>query len=733
MKKFLIAFCIILVLLLAFPFIILYGLNHYFIPQVIIPEIKNQIAVFNKENNLNLKIQEIDFVLVRGFQLKGIDLSPILTAKEIDLDIDYPALLSRKIHLPQINIFEPNLKIKRSKQGKWNYETTLKNIFGKKDKSQPSFIDIDQINFTGGQVHFFDQYSTHNQLNKNFRNVDIKIKNPDQENYFVEISGADTKQQDKIWFNFTYAPKTKNIQGKARLKIPDLADYINYYVDELILPWKTKKLGLEAQADFNYHQGNLSMDGNYVIKNGQIYYGDIEFTGNASIRHKQKYFKNKNTLDALSAQVQIDNLNLRFEKTLILEKGKCEAAITDKGVSIQKLQGISSEKPVDLKGNFIFQPNRMLELSGKLGETNNTFYLELLSENSAKINWFSTSEAVFFKIDSNISDIKNLLFSGNLSGWINLDSLPGKILIDDADNHLTVSVEAGENDLKGRIDFSGALQGELDKPDTLSGKLGLKFKDFSVLGLEPLSFLLGMKVEEGVFSSGIPPMDLYQGKLSGALALDSKRWGIALNVEDMDLEKFNRVNSQLDGLKGLLTGKIAVIGHWGENSSIQGGGNFSLVNADLKNAPIFSAAQQGVDSMVKGFQMPDFKKVKGNFEVANEIVNFKNAQATAPGLDLRGYGTIDFSMQTNFTMGVKFTQNRDVRTSLFIFFPLETLGFDFLSKAIKVNIKGTAPDLVQTTSIQPLGWLTNTYGTQSSFDPNQYTLEKLWEKEDPNE
>lgn len=710
-----------------------YGLNNYFIPQVIIPEIRNQIAIFNQENKLNLKIQDIEFIPLRGFQLKGIDLSPILTAKEIDLDIDYPALLSRKIHLPQINILEPDLKIKRSKQRQWNYETTLKNIFGKKDKGQLSFIDIDQINFTGGQVHFFDQYSTHNQLNKNFRNVDIKIKNPDQENYFIEISGADTKQQDKIWFNFTYAPKTKNIQGKARLKIPDLADYINYYVDELILPWKTKKLGLEAQADFNYHQGNLSIDGNYVIKNGQIYYGDIEFTGNASIIHKQKYFKNKNTLNVLSAKMQIDKLNLLFEKTLILEKGKCKAAITDKGVSIQKLQGISSEKPVDLKGNFIFQPNRMLELSGKLGETDNTFYLELLSENSAKINWLSTSEAVFFKIDSNIPDIKDLLFSGNFSGWINLDSLPGKILIDDGDNHLTVSIEAGENDLKGRIDFSGALQGELDKPDTFSGKLGLKFKDFSVLGLEPLSFLLGIKVEEGVFSSGIPPMNLYQGKLSGALALDSKRWGIALNVEDMDLEKFNRVHSQLNGLKGLLTGKIAVIGHWGENSSIQGGGNFSLVNADLKNAPIFSAAQQGVDTMVKGFQMPDFKKVKGDFEIKKEVITFKNTQATAPGMELHGSGTMDFSMQTNFTMGIKFSENRDIKTALFIFFPIETLGFDFLTKAIKVDINGTAPDLKQTTTVQPLGWLTSMFNQSSSLNTDQYTLEKLWDKEDPSE
>ncbi len=728
MKKFLIILFILLTIILVSPFAIWYGLNYYFIPKIVIPEIKNQIAIFNQENRLNLKIQEIDFVFLRGFQLKGIELSPLLTAKEIDLDIDYLALLSRKVHLPQINIFEPDLKIKRSKQGKWNYEAALKNLFGKKDKGQPSFIDIDQIILTNGQVHFFDQYSAHNQLNKNFRNVDIKIKNPHQEDYFIEISGTDAKLQDKIWSNFTYAPKTKAIQGKARLKIPDLADYINYYVDELILPWKTKKLGLDAQADFNFSQGNISIDGNYIVKNGQIYYGDIEFTGNASIRHKQKYFKNKKALNILSAQAQIDNLSLMLEKTLILEKGKCAATVTDTGISIQKLQGTSSEKPVDLKGDYIFQPSRALKLSGKLGESDNTFSLKLLSENSAEIAWLSTSEAVSFKIDSNIPDIKDLLFSGDLSGWINLDSLPGKILIDDADNHLTVSVEAGENDLKGRVDFSGKLQGELDKPETYSGKLGLKLKDFSVLGLEPLSFLLGMKVEEGVFTSGIPPMDLYQGKLSGALALDNKRWGIELKVEDMDLEKFNRVNAQLDGLKGLLTGKIAIIGNWGENSSIQGGGNFSLVNADLKNAPIFSAAQQGVDTMVKGFQMPDFKKVKGDFEIVNEIVTFKNTQATASGLDLRGSGTIDFSMQTNFTMGVKFTQNRDVRTSLFIFFPLETLGFDFLSKAIKVNIKGTAPDLVQTTSIQPLGWLTDTYNAKSSFDPNQYTLEKLWEK-----
>jgi len=219
---------------------------------------------------------------------------------------------------------------------------------------------------------------------------------------------------------------------------------------------------------------------------------------------------------------------------------------------------------------------------------------------------------------------------------------------------------------------------------------------------------------------------LYGGTLSGAVVLDEKRWGIELQVEEVDLAKFAGVNARLAGLKGLLTARAAAVGDWRENKTVKGGGFFKLADADLKKASIFSVAQQGLESVVKGFQMPEFKEVKSNFEAANEVISFGNAAASAPGLELKGSGTIDFSGKTNFTMGVKFIQQHDLKTALYIFFPLQTLGFDLLTNTIKVEIKGVIPDLKQTTSVQALSWLTDAFDRQSSFNADQYTLDKLW-------
>ncbi|MFA5840517.1 MAG: AsmA-like C-terminal region-containing protein [Candidatus Margulisiibacteriota bacterium] len=725
-KRALILLCCLILLILLATGAVWCGVNYYIIPKIVIPQINEQVAIFNHDNHVKLKVKEVDFHPLRGFQLKGIELRPILTAKEVDIDIDYFALLSRKIHLPQITIIEANLNISRAKNGMWNFETTLGNLFGKEGKNQSSFVDIDQIIFVNGRIFFDDQLYRNNQLTKHFKDVNIRIKCPNKNDYAVEASGLDVKLQDAIQFKFNYSAKTGQINGKTQLKITNLADYRDYYLDDILQPWHLKKAQVVIHADFSYQRGDFSIDGIYEVLDGQLNYGDIRLAGNGLIKHKQKYIQGNASQSFLNAQADLANMALLLGKTPIVEKVKCMASLNQKAVQIRSIKGFSQNKPIDLHGQFVFQPVRILDLSGKIGDSANKFHLKLLSNNVAQVDWLASSEASFLLVDANLLDIKKLLFSGRISGQADLSLLPGRFAIIGDGRHLTVSVEASKRDLKGQMGFSGNLQGKLDKPETLFGKLGLKFDNFSILGLDPLSFLLGIKIEKGVFSSGIPPMHLYQGTLSGAVVLDSKHWGVELNIEDMDLAKFTRVNPQLAGLTGLFTGKIAGVGRWGKMSSIRGGGSFKLTNADLKKMSIFSSAQQGVGTLIKDFKMPDFKEVTGNFEISNQLVSISNAQAKAPNLELRGSGSIDFSRQLNFILGVKFIQQHDLKTAFYIIFPLQTLGFDLLSKTIKVEIKGVMPDLKQITTLQPLAWLTDAFSPQSSFDPDQYTLDKLW-------
>jgi hypothetical protein len=705
----------IIVVLLGLAALFWLCLHYYIIPRFVIPQIREQIAIFNRHNQVNLKIQQISFQPLRGFQLTGIELQPLLTAKEIDLDLDYLALLSRRLHLPQINIIEADLKVVRSGRGRWNFEPTVKNIFGQRSPDRTSFIDIDQIIFSRGRIDFDDQFHRDNRLTKHFTEVNLKISCPARGEYFVVAAGADIKRQDAIRFEFYYAAKTGGLQGRAQLQIANLADYRDYYLDDLIAPWQLIKGQATAQAKFSYLRGTVLVEGDYEIKRGQINYGDIRLTGNGLI-HQQGW----------SARANLTELALRFEKTAVLEQGHCEVAVSDQAVQIKTLQGSSQGKPVDLKGQFVFRPSRRLDLTGRIGEAANVLHLKLFSANTAQVAWLASTEAAYLKVEAELLDIERLRFSGQVSGQADLAILPSTIMIKADERHLTVSMEASHHEIQGQVSFAGNLQGELDKIESLNGKLGLKFTDFSLLGLEPLSFLLGLKVDKGVFASGIPTMALYQGKLSGAVILDAKRWGIALDIVEMDLAKFTKVNSQLTGLAGLFTGQIACLGNWGASNSVRGGGSFNLQDADLKKLSILASAQQGVGSVVKDFQLPDFREVTGSFEIADDVVNFSNVVARAPDLELRGWGTIDLAGQVDLTMGVKFIQKRDVKTALYIFFPLPTLGFDLLTKAIQVEIKGVMPELKQTTTVQPLGWLTDAYAGQRTFDPAQYDLKKMW-------
>ncbi|MFA6549668.1 MAG: AsmA family protein, partial [Candidatus Margulisiibacteriota bacterium] len=325
MKKTLIVITCILVAILGVAGLAWYGFNYYYIPRFVVPQIQKQITIFNRDNKTNLKIQSIYYHPLRGFQLVGIELRPFLAAKEIDVDIDYLALLSRKIHLSQINIIEADLNVSRSTKGTWNFETAIKGAFNKGGEARPSFIVIDQINVSRGQVYFDDQLFKRNRLTKHFKDVTIQIKNPNREDYFVEASGADDKKRDAIQFKFNYSTKTGLIKGRAQLKIANVADYREYYIDEIAKPWQLGNAQIAIQAEFSYCKGDFSIDGNYAFKNGKINYGAIKLEGDGSIKHKQQYAKGKPKQSALSAQVTMDNLSLRFEKEVILEKVKCEA------------------------------------------------------------------------------------------------------------------------------------------------------------------------------------------------------------------------------------------------------------------------------------------------------------------------------------------------------------------------------------------------------------------------
>jgi hypothetical protein len=243
---------------------------------------------------------------------------------------------------------------------------------------------------------------------------------------------------------------------------------------------------------------------------------------------------------------------------------------------------------------------------------------------------------------------------------------------------------------------------------------------------EPRSFVLNLKAKNGTFQAVIPEMPLYKGLCGGGFVFDPDRWGVELGFETIDLAALGSTDRRFKGMVGKMKGVVSLIAPWSDWTAVKGGGYFKMEDADLRPAPIFKVVEEGIASVNKGFQLPDFKSIEGNISVGGRKISIDDAYAKAANMDLRIGGEYAFDGAADFTLGVKFSRG----TSPFkllrqVVFPV-TIGFDILANSIQVDIKGKWPDLQQSTSLKTLKWMDGLFDPNLKFDPDRYRLEPMW-------
>jgi len=697
------------------------GINYILIPKVIIPEVMRYLDSA-KFGTAKVSIKDITFSPLRGFLLHDLKICDtanekdtcMLQAEYCDLDLDFLALLRRRVDIKNCAFYKIQVQVSRDRAGKWNFFSLVDENFMKEKKAGPglSFI-IRKFSIMDGAVNFADDFQPDNTFLHTFPDVNVTLKRDRGDIYKIKLSSAaKTKSEESIEAMLAYDSGRGSLEGKARFNTRNLNRYWTYYLDDWLKPWHVSAKQISASMEFTYSSGVFSVQGEYDIAEGVFTFGDLNIRANTRISHTQRITKSDPTQDIVLVRLDMDNVESLSGKYTLLDKGKCTLVITREDVAIERLEGSIKGQPLTLSGKYTFTTPQQLNFKGTLADLATDFSLKLLPDNQGTLDWqFSLGESSIALI-AQIQDIKNHVFSSQINAKVHLADLAGVLKMQ-------------KKDLGGLVDISGKLLGELDKKETLQADITLNVADFSIFGLSPASFHTDIKTNEGIFAADIPSTPYCEGQLSGRLQFDYDRWGAECKLKDVDVKAFLSDTQALKDLEGTLNGNITWVNSWGKARGLECGGFARLTDTALSSAPLASAAEKGIGTIVKNFVMPVFKKAEGNFQIKEGKIILENSYFHSSTLDLGVTGSYSFKGEADLDLTASILGGGIIKIVRQIIFPI-SISVDFLTSCIEVHIGGRKPDYKTKVAIKPIAFFKSLLKIFETADPSRYTLEKLW-------
>ena len=706
-----------------FVLLLFWGLvNFIFIPRVVVPKLKEFI---DKEfrGEVSLTIEDVDFHPFRGFIFQGVELSGpvvlkdhyILRADLVDIDLALLPLLRKRIRIKLFELSGVDLNIGRDKTGKWNFEPIMELDFMQEDDEYDFMIK--KLVVKKCWIDYADFYEEGNTLERRFGNVDLIITNWGRRLYKLALSGGDEdRRKESIGLRLEFNRKKRILQGWGKMHTSFVGEYWDYYLDEIMDPWYLQADDINIKMKISAKDKHISTKGRYQVTNGILSYGNLSVKGNARIIQQLEFTRGKPGEGNGRINLILENIASLSGKYVFLKKGKCNAAITEKKITIFNLSGQGYQYPLSYTGKFTFQDPRELYLTGNIANLNNTLRIQFPADNKGIMDWDGRAGVSQLKLHADINNLKNMSFDMKVDGDIDLPDMSQLLMV-------------SRENIQGHVGLTGELKGEADEISSLEGRLGLEFRDPSLCKIDLESFKIGMKVKDGVFKGGIPKTDFFKGCFYGGVVMDFHRWGLEFHIDDMDLAVFAAGQPELKGMKGKFTGSIAYVCNWKDVASLKGGGYFKLTDADLWNIPLFSETEKGIEEVAaKGddaLELPDLDDVEGNFQIEREQVIIENGFCQAKNMHLHFKGTYNFSGETDFTFGARFMGSGFFRVVRQVLLPF-TIAIDVAADCVQVKITGKWPDLSEKATIKPVGVLTALFPSSGHADPEKYTVEKLW-------
>lgn len=710
MRKFLIALIVIFLIAIAGAAGLWHWLNYSFIPDRLVPEVNRQLADFNRTSEIKVEIKNIFYHQYKGFQLTGIkiavaDRGVLLSAREADIDLDYLAFFKRQVVVSRLTILGAELDVSRDRRGKWNFSPLVELGPFKGELGGASFFRLERIELKEGVISFSDDLQKRNSLKRRYSHINLEVSNPGEEYYVVNLSGGSPDpKKERLELSLTYDHARQSLAARGRFATRYLKEYWGYYFDDIFKPWHLSAEEVEAEIEAAYLKNVWALNNRYLVKGAKLTHGDTVILGDVEAGHRQKGV-------SLEAMIDIGRGGVKFGEKILFEKADAALALSNNEIVIKRVHGWARGRPLFLSGHYRFGHPGALYLTGKYADTFHTLGAKIYSDNRGLAELSSRAGASRLDLRADIHDLKNLAIGLTVNGELAFPA-SGEVI--------DLSIELGSFEAEGRVNFRGRLAGELDKIDSLDGNLLVRARYQSYPDNKKRDFSVYMKAEDGSFAGKLPTLDFFGGTLEGVVKFDSKRWGTEVHYQGFELTRFAQFEPLMAGTKGRFDGNLTLVAEWSDWRTVRGGGYFDVTDCSLKNAPIFADAAQGIASITKGVEFPDFKKLVGNFEVSNEAVSFSQVFAHALSMDLSLSGLVTFAGEADVTAGIKLNAGFYTRLRQ-VLIPF-TIGFDLARGAIRVKVTGQWPNFDQQTRIEQINWLEQFYGTTTTADPDKYSL-----------
>jgi len=726
--KGIVVFAFILLLLLFFIYC-------WFIPKIAVPYAKKYVNE-KLQGQISVKIGDITFDLIKGFQLKDVVLAGpvyvkngvIFSAHQIDTDLSILPLLWKKIRIERLNVCGALLVIGRDSKGDWNLSALLDMLNG--DDSGNTDIAIDEINISNSQLTYADAAEVGNIVERSISNVSAVIRCYKDRDNELSISGsAKDGDMESVILQLDYDPKGEIMNGRIKLRTKYLNLYSEHYLKSILDPLDLKGEELTSSIYLAYSDNKLKAITISKINKGNISDGDICITGDAIVKTDLVYPNGVIDRNNSFIRVALENAKLVIEGATRVDKGRCSLVVKGDTINIAEVTGEFMEIPLRYNGTFSFAEPQKLLLHGEIGEMKSDYKIEFVTNNHAVLEWNDKVLGSSLAINADIYDIENYAFTANVNGSF---QVPDLLLIAKSINIINseaVNEEVENHLVTGVINVQGSIKKDAEGTYVISDDAFVNVTDLSFFRLDPVSFNFKMHLRDGVFEGVIPKTKFFNGSLNGAVKVSLQKWGIELGINKFDIAEFVDPYPELKGTKGFLSFNIACAGKSNDNfRSLNGGGYFMLSNTHLWEAPVFKQAADGIKNVKTNIKIPDFKKFCGNYALSADGIKVDNVLCEISKFLFNIKGSLSWGGDVDCTVGVILSKSGVLRAIRQILL-LPTVIFDVIADSISIHVYNNISDIKYNVAIQPNGIYYAVFPTSSpEVYPDKYDFDELYEK-----
>jgi hypothetical protein len=697
---------------------------YYVIPQIALPLARDYVNTGGK-GLLRIHVDNLGFDPLAGFSVRGLTVSGpsglfegrILHADTVDIDIDWFALLQQKVVISGLKILSAELTLGRGKEGLWNFVPAA-GADALKPKQIGRFdIVIREVVITQSRLKFTDTLDANNTLFREFTDLDLCLTNPDGRRYALALSArAQARTGEHLTLTAIYDSAADSLKGRLAIKTAHLGEYWQYYLDEMMQPWKVWADTVGVEVNFSSQGRQIGLNGRCVIDNGVISYGTIALEGYADAQFK--FICTNGAVDTKSVRVGLAARQARLSSgsTELFRGGSARAVLTEDKIEFEELKGTAGTVPVSMKGRFVIGPSPALTLSGALGRTGNDITLAILQDDRGTVDWRSTFRSSSVKLHVDIRDLKQLILSVTAAGTVDLEEIAA----------LAPAFKPG---VKGQVVYDAHAKGRLSDLSTITGAMTAEFRDLSLFGTELKLAKLNMAIRDGELEGDIPETAFCGGTVAGKIRMDHNRWGFESACDGVDIRRPASVIFEQKNVSGICTARAACVGAWGAPEDARGAGYFTLLDSNLWGIPLFYATEKGIEQIKKDFSATVFQKVSGTFRIEDKAVVLDKVVCKGSVININVNGRVAFSGVSNFTAVAQFLGSSSVlRTLRYIIMP-KSVVLDIIQDALQMKIHGTWPDLSCSISIEPLAFIKQVFSIFDGWEKEKFEgLDERWSR-----